>query len=186
MGEQKFLRCSHCGNLVGLLNDGKADMTCCGEPMQAVVGITAGVGSEKHLPIVEKEGRLVHVQVGDIMHPTTAEHNIEFIYLLTESGGQRQCIQIGAEPKAMFFCSDGEPIAVYAYCNLHGLWKADIISDSGCNAPHSEHGDNDNLSDTEKCGCGCNKPQSECSNDDITVDDNKLRECDCGCTQGKR
>ena len=39
------------------------------------------------------------------------------------------CLNIlnaGEAPKAVFALADEKPEAVYAYCNLHGLWKAEI------------------------------------------------------------
>ena len=54
------------------------------------------------------------------------EHSIEWVYLQTDKGGQRKNLTPGQEPKAVFALADEKPVAVYAYCNLHGLWKAEI------------------------------------------------------------
>ena len=56
----------------------------------------------------------------------TEEHHIAFVYVESERGGQRKALNPGEEPKLTFSFSDDKPIAVYAYCNLHGLWKTDI------------------------------------------------------------
>ncbi|MFR5600377.1 MAG: desulfoferrodoxin family protein [Holdemania filiformis] len=29
-------------------------------------------------------------------------------------------------PKAVFEIGEGKPLAVYEYCNLHGLWKTEL------------------------------------------------------------
>ena len=68
----------------------------------------------------------VTVTVGSVAHPMMAEHFIQWIYLQTEHGGQRKALKPGDEPKAVFKLADDKPVAAFAYCNLHGLWKADI------------------------------------------------------------
>ena len=50
----------------------------------------------------------------------------EWIYLETENGGQRRILKPGEEPKATFCIGEDKPVAVYAYCNLHGLWMTEI------------------------------------------------------------
>ena len=127
MTERKFFICKHCGNLVGLINDGKAPMTCCGEHMAELVANTTDAAQEKHVPIATVSGNLVHVKVGSVAHPMLAEHYIEWIYLETTHGGQRKALKPGDAPEAGFALVDGDkPVAVYAYCNLHGLWKSEI------------------------------------------------------------
>ena len=32
----KFLKCSICGNIVGLIHDGGGELVCCGKPMQEI------------------------------------------------------------------------------------------------------------------------------------------------------
>lgn len=132
MNEQKFFRCKHCGNLIGLINNGGVPMICCGEPMEQLLPNTVEAATEKHIPEVSASGRLVHAKVGSVPHPMTAEHHIEFIYLQTEHGGQKRKLEIGAEASAMFAVLEDHPVEVFAYCNLHGLWKAPVSCDCGC------------------------------------------------------
>lgn len=126
MCEQKFFRCKHCGNLVGLINNAGVPMICCGEAMEELIPNTVEAATEKHIPAVSVKERLVHAEVGSVAHPMTQEHHIEFIYLQTENGGQRRCLKVGSKAAAMFAVLDDKPLEVYAYCNLHGLWKADV------------------------------------------------------------
>ena len=56
----------------------------------------------------------------------TEEHSITWVYLETDKGGQRKALSPGEEPKAHFALADEKPLAVYAYCNLHGLWKTEL------------------------------------------------------------
>lgn len=127
MCEQKFFRCKHCGNLIGLLHNGGAPMICCGEPMEELSPNTVEASAEKHLPAVTVSGNTVTVQIGSIEHPMVEEHHIMFIYLQTEKGGMRRCLSVGEAPRATFALTDGDkPVAVFEFCNLHGLWKTDI------------------------------------------------------------
>lgn len=121
--EQKFFRCKHCGNLIGLIDNKGVPIVCCGDEMEELVPNTVEASSEKHIPQVKTEGNIVTVQVGSILHPMLEEHHIEFIYLETENGGQRKCLKVGSEPIAKFSLVDDRIKAVYEYCNLHGLWK---------------------------------------------------------------
>ena len=54
------------------------------------------------------------------------EHHIEWIYLELENGGSRKALSPGEAPEAVFHTAGVKPVAVYAYCNLHGLWKTEL------------------------------------------------------------
>ncbi len=126
IGNQKFFKCSHCGNLTGLIDNKGVPMFCCGEKMTELVPNTAEASTEKHLPVVETTENGIAVSVGSVSHPMEDAHHIAFLYAETERGGQRKCLKPGEEPKLSFSFSDDKPVAVYAYCNLHGLWKTEI------------------------------------------------------------
>lgn len=126
MCEHRFFICRHCGNLVGLIHDGKAPLVCCGQPMTALEPGTADTGSEKHRPVVEVQGDTVRVCVGSAEHPMVEDHWIEWVYLQTAQGGQRKCLLPGRKPEVSFALIDDRPVAAYAYCNKHGLWRADL------------------------------------------------------------
>lgn len=124
MCENRFYICRHCGNLVGLIQDSGAPVVCCGEPMEQLQPNTVEASREKHLPVVAVNGDAVVVKIGEVAHPMTAEHSIQWVYLQTEHGGQRKCLQPGDLPEVTFALAGDRPVAVYAYCNLHGLWKS--------------------------------------------------------------
>ena len=112
-------RGEHGQTIVQLLS-GEGDSLRCGEaPMQRLQPNATDAAQEKHLPQASVQGDTVHVRVG---HPMSAEHHIAWVWLQTERGGQRRDFSPDAPPEATF-CLQGErPVAVYAYCNLHGLW----------------------------------------------------------------
>lgn len=122
----RFYICEHCGNLAEMINDSGVPLMCCGQKMKKLEAGTVEASREKHIPLVTREGNTVKVCVGSVEHPMTEEHSITWVYLRTCRGGQRKCLKPGETPVVTFELADEEPIAVYAYCNLHGLWKADV------------------------------------------------------------
>ena len=125
-GKQRFFICEHCGNMVGLIKDEGVPLICCGDEMTELVPNTVEASVEKHLPAVAMNGNTINVAVGSAPHPMEEAHCITFVYVETERGGQRKCLKNGEEPKVSFAFMDDRPIAVYAYCNLHGLCKKEL------------------------------------------------------------
>lgn len=127
MCENKFFICEHCGNMVGMIYSSGAEIICCGDPMTELVANTVDASKEKHVPVATVDGNTVTVAVGSVAHPMIDTHYIPWIYVKTEKGGQRKCLKPGDDPVASFaITEDDKAQAVYAYCNLHGLWKSDI------------------------------------------------------------
>lgn len=123
----KFFRCKHCGNLVAVLHASGVPMICCGEAMEELVPGAVDAALEKHVPVAEMAQNTVKVSVGSVLHPMLEEHHIAFIYLETNLGGQFKFPAVGGEPVVLFALAEGEkPVAVYEYCNLHGLWKKEL------------------------------------------------------------
>lgn len=126
MRNQKFYVCKTCGNLVGKIDDGRVPMMCCGEKMDELVPNTVDASMEKHLPIYTFKDNVLEVEVGSVAHPMEEKHNISWIYVETEKGGQRKNLDLNKEAKANFCFYDDKPLSIFAYCNLHGLWKSEI------------------------------------------------------------
>jgi superoxide reductase len=126
MIDSKFYLCKHCGNLVGMINNSGIPMVCCGDVMTLLEANTVDASREKHVPAVEVDGDKVIVKIGEVSHPMTEAHYIQWVYLLTEHGGQRKNLKPGDEPTVTFSVEDDMPVAVFAYCNLHGLWVKEI------------------------------------------------------------
>lgn len=117
-----IFRCKHCGNTAILLNDSGVPLVCCGENMEILKPGTTDAALEKHVPSVKINGNKMDVVIGDVVHPMTPEHYIQWI--MVEQGNKVQYIKLDHtnEPKATFTVESG-PYTVYEYCNLHGLWK---------------------------------------------------------------
>ena len=109
-----------------MIHDTGVPMVCCGQKMTALLPNTVEASGEKHLPAVTVEDGAIHVNVGSVDHPMLPEHFIEWVYVQTENGGQRKVLKPGDEPHVTFSLGDDKAVAVYAYCNLHGLWKTEI------------------------------------------------------------
>lgn len=123
-----FLSCSHCRNIVQVIqSEPEREFECCQTPLKEMVPNTSEGAAEKHLPVVELDGNHVTVKVGDIFHPMTEEHSIDWVYLETEKGGQIYYLKSEKEPVAHFvMTANDRPVAAYAFCNLHGFWKTEI------------------------------------------------------------
>ena len=126
MKETRFFICEHCGNIVGLINNAGVPLKCCGQNMTELIPNTVEASTEKHLPVVSVEDDFVKVAIGETLHPMTEEHSIQWVYLQTDKGGQRKNLLPGESPEVTFALYDEKSLAVYAYCNLHGLWKTEI------------------------------------------------------------
>ena len=126
MKETKFFICEKCGNIVELVEESGAPLSCCGQKMTKLEAGTVEASREKHIPVVSASENEVKVVVGSVLHPMAEEHNIAWVELQTDKGVQRKYLEVGAAPEVVFALANEKPIAVYAYCNLHGLWKAEI------------------------------------------------------------
>ena len=125
--EPMFYVCKKCGNLVGMIHASGVPMICCGEEMTALTPNTVDAAQEKHVPVITVNGSTVTVKIGSVDHPMTEEHYIQWVYLETEKGGMRKCLNPGQKPEVTFeLTSDDKALAAFEFCNLHGLWKATV------------------------------------------------------------
>ena len=121
----KFYKCLHCGNVIQKVVDSKVPVVCCGEKMQELIPGTVDASVEKHLPVVTVlDETTIKVEVGSVAHPMLPEHHIAFIYVETENGGVR--VDLKDKPEAVISLGNERAVAVYEYCNLHGLWKTEL------------------------------------------------------------
>ena len=121
-----FFLCAICKNLAGMIYYSGVNMVCCGQDMDELEVNTADASPEKHVPVAVLAGEKVSVKVGSVPHPMTAEHLIDWVFLHTENGGQRKALKAGDQPEAEFCLVNDKPVAVYAFCNLDGLWMSPV------------------------------------------------------------
>ena len=122
--ERKFYRCSRCGNIISFVHNAGPAVVCCGEQVRELTPNTSDGAHEKHVPAVVRENGKLTVTVGSVAHPMTEEHHIAWIVTVNGDRTQRVALKPAGVPSAEFTVTD-EPVAVYAYCNLHGLWVAE-------------------------------------------------------------
>ena len=123
--EQKFYICEECDSIIVMYKNSGIPIMCCGEKMTEIIPGSVDAAWENHVPVYEVEGNQVIVTIGFLEHPMEEEHFIEWVFLQTKQGTQRKVLKPDQEPKVCFaICEGDEGEAVYAYCNLHGLWKA--------------------------------------------------------------
>lgn len=123
--EQKFYKCTVCGQIIKIIKQTQSPTVCCGKPMQEMSAGTTEASLEKHIPTFTIENNVVKVNVGSIEHPMTEEHFIEWVSLQTKEGCQLKKLSPQMKPYVEFHISNKDNVeAVFAYCNLHGLWKA--------------------------------------------------------------
>ena len=130
--KSKFFICVKCANLMNAYQFSGNVPSCCNEKMENLAPMYDSEGMEKHLPYVVVDGARVKITVGADPHPMTDAHGISWIYLVTKFGDMRKYLLPGEEPAAVFTLEKGDiPIAAYAHCNMHGLWKT-VINKGDC------------------------------------------------------
>ena len=123
--EMRFYRCETCGQIIAIVKKTGVPVMCCGKPMKELIPGTTDASLEKHVPVYEVGNGLITVHIGSSAHPMIPEHYIEWVSVQTRFGNQRKALHPGEEPKVCFpICEGDEVEAVFAYCNLHSLWKA--------------------------------------------------------------
>ena len=121
----KFFKCNHCGNVIVKVVDAGVPVMCCGEKMVELVPNTVDASGEKHLPVVTVlDNNSIKIEVGSVHHPMLPEHHISFVYVETENGGIQ--VNLKNKPEAVVYLGEEKAVAVYEYCNLHGLWKTEL------------------------------------------------------------
>ena len=123
--EMKFYRCKHCGQIVAIVKKTGAKIVCCGEEMEEIIPGSVDASKEKHVPEYQVKGNRVEVRIVSVDHPMIPEHYIEWVAIQTKLGNQRKALKPNENPFVSFVLEDGDTVeVVYAYCNLHGLWRA--------------------------------------------------------------
>jgi len=118
----QVFECEVCGHIVMVYAEGGGTLTCCGQPMTAVIENTRDAAKEKHVPVIEQDAAGCKVKVGAVAHPMEEKHYIEWIELLAGDEIYTRFLKPGEAPEATF-PNVTAPSAARAYCNLHGYWK---------------------------------------------------------------
>ena len=115
----KIYQCQKCKKVI-FSNE---ELNC--ESWVELIPGTVDASKEKHVPVVTSRCGKIKVDVGSVAHPMTEEHLIEWVLIETVQGYQIKYLTASSAPVCDFALAGGDKlVAVYAYCNLHGLWKA--------------------------------------------------------------
>lgn len=125
MKKNEIYRCSACGLQFEVTRDVDVDNApvCCGKPMQKQVENSVDAAVEKHVPVVETLENGILVKIGEVPHPMTQEHYIEWIEVINGSYVNRCYLKPGDLPQAAFYVPLSPKLIIRESCNLHGLWK---------------------------------------------------------------
>lgn len=121
-----FYRCNVCGNVFEVINNSGMLPVCCGKQMEKLIPNSTDGITEKHIPFVTMEKNVCHVQVGEEEHPMESNHWIMWVYIETKNGGELKRLYPKENAKVSFSLNQDTVIAVYAYCNKHGLWVKEM------------------------------------------------------------
>ena len=116
-------KCNICGNIVLVLNAGRGELVCCGQPMEFLREGSVDASQEKHVPVIENVEGGYKVKVGSAPHPMEEKHYIQWIELQADNKCCIQFLKPGEAPEA-FFRVEAKKVTAREYCNLHGLWKS--------------------------------------------------------------
>lgn len=118
----EIYRCKVCGNIVELVHASIGELVCCNQKMELKKENSVDAATEKHVPVIEKNGDKILIKIGSEPHPMEEAHFIEWIEILADGQSYKKFLQPGDAPEAEF-CVEASEIIAREYCNLHGLWK---------------------------------------------------------------
>lgn len=123
MKELIIRKCMKCGAIVKVIEDCNCPcgIECCGEKMVDLKPNTTDAAVEKHVPTYEVDGDHIVVKVNHVMEQ---DHYIEWISMVTDGKECTVTLTPGQVAECRFKYIPGSKL--YAYCNKHALWSADV------------------------------------------------------------
>jgi len=129
-----FYQCLSCGNIAYMAEDSGMTPVCCGEKMIRLEPKTRDNGMEKHVPSVTwLDECTLRVHIGSVDHPMEEGHHIVFICLEMKDGVEIRRVATRKKACVDFNCCRKDAVAVYAWCNIHGMWCKSLEEDE-CSA----------------------------------------------------
>ena len=113
----KFYVCPLCGNIITAT--GEAVVSCCGVTLPPLEAEKADAEHFPEISVVEDEYFV------SLVHEMTKKHYISFLAAVADDGCEIKKLYPEGNAEARFKIA--RTSAIYAYCNRHGLFKADII-----------------------------------------------------------
>lgn len=120
----EIYKCSTCGTIVTVNRGGAGGLICCGKAMEHMNKNSTEAATEKHIPVlISVDKNRYRVVVGEIEHPMTEEHYIEWIDVLLKNGSRLTFFLNPHDRPEAIFETEEKIIEIQTYCNLHGLWN---------------------------------------------------------------
>lgn len=121
--ELKIKKCMKCGAIIEVIEDCNCQcgFECCTEKMVELKPNSVDAAIEKHVPTYEVVGDNVIIKVNHVMED---EHYIEWIKMLTLN--KEYTVKFLPNEIAECKLPYASGAKIYAYCNKHGLWSAEI------------------------------------------------------------
>ena len=94
------------------------------DEFEEIIPNTKDASIEKHIPVYEIDGNIINVRVGSIDHPMDDNHYIMWIALVSKDSIEIKKLKPADKPITTFQYINAS--SIYAYCNLHGLWKTNV------------------------------------------------------------
>lgn len=120
----KIARCEQCHQVV-VLNEKEEAPLCCGKQMTILKVQDNEALEDTHLPVINRKDGRLFAYTGAYDHPMEPDHYIEWMALQSEKDTRICYFHPGETPSVPLKPGEGV-IAVYSYCNQHGLWKTEI------------------------------------------------------------
>ena len=117
-------KCLKCGALIEVLQDCTCEdhcLKCCGEEMVTLTPNSVDAAIEKHVPSYERVEDEIFVKVNHVMEK---EHYIEWVALVKDNMVSKVKLYPEQNAECRFKYIPGSTL--YAYCNKHLLWKAEV------------------------------------------------------------
>lgn len=127
MKENKFYECNNYKTIIRMIADEDIPVVCNGQQMREMIPNVDDGSKEKHVPQLEFINNVLKVKIGSVNHPMEEKHSIKWVYMISRDGEQLKYLKKNGAPEVDFALTNGDhPVKVYAFCNLHGLWKAEL------------------------------------------------------------
>ena len=120
----EIYKCEICGNVIEIIGEGQGQLVCCGENMKLLESMTEETMEEKHKPVFEIKEDNIKIKIGEIPHPMTKEHHIDFIEAISldEKYLYRKYLNADEAAGFQFYCKTNK-MKARELCNVHGLWE---------------------------------------------------------------
>ena len=120
----EIFRCNVCKTVIEILKGGAGELVCCNESMELITAKDEETKKKKHKPVITSENQNIKIRVGEILHPMTKEHHIDFIEAISLDGKYiyRKYLDFEEQPEMEFFCKTTK-MKSRELCNIHGLFE---------------------------------------------------------------